>query len=195
MELRTKRLLDDNIRSRLTVLPPNWIVLFLVNSNKYNLFNYELLEFLVNGLKLPGIYVTVNKPYSSLKQALDRMQINSDYLLFIDAISRAVGEGKEKVKNCIFIENPTQLIDIGIALTEAIAKLKKENKKPFVFLDSLSTLLLYNSPETVGKFSHFTVTRMRLWGVLGIVMSLEDDVKADVVKTIKQFCDEVIIVA
>ena len=178
------------VRKKLGELPGNWIVLFVVAPDRYVVFNTEVLRFLTQELSLAGVYVTVNRPYSTLLPSLQRDGIKTNRLLFIDAISKSVGEGKGRVPNCIFVAGPDNLVDIGIGVTEAIARYKTEDR-PFLFLDSLSTLLLHNASSAVGKFSHFTITKMRAWNVRGVVMSVEQDVHADVIKTITQYCDEV----
>lgn len=186
--------LDDTVKKLIHGLPKKWILMLLVNSNKYLAFNVGLIRYLVNDLNLRGVYVTVNKPYNALVEALERQGVRTKNMVFIDAISRSIGEGKESTQGCLFLDGPADLTSIGIAVVEGVALLKDEKNPPFVFLDSLSTLLLYNSQQVIGKFSHFMTARIRLWGVKGVVMSLEDDVRADVMVTIKQFCDQVIIV-
>lgn len=188
--MRRKLIGIAQVRKKLEELPGNWIVLFTVAPERYLAFNLEVLRFLTKELALPGVYVTVNKPYSALVTSLQRDGIQTQHLLFIDAISKSVGEGKQRVPNCIFVAGPDNLVDIGIAVTEAIARYKAEDR-PFLFLDSLSTLLLHNASTSVGKFSHFTIAKMRAWNVRGVVMSLEQDVHMDVIKTITQYCDEV----
>jgi hypothetical protein len=182
------------VRKKLGELPGNWIVLLLVAPDRYAAFNTEVLRFLTDELGLRGIYVTVNRPYSTLVPALQRDGIKTDRFLFIDAISKSIGEGKQRIPNCLFVAGPDNLVDIGIGVTEAIARYPPE-ERPFLFLDSLSTLLLHNASTAVGKFSHFTITKMRAWDVRGVVMSLEHDVHGDVINTIRQYCDEIFMVA
>lgn len=179
------------IQLKLATMPENWVVLFLVDPEKYTRFNLELLRLLAHDLQLPGIYITINKPYTHLITTLQREGIPLDRLIFIDAISRSIGQAKDRGRHCLYVAGPDNLIDIGIGLTEAVGRFRGQ-ATPFVFLDSLSTLLLHNTTAAVGKFSHFTISKIRAWNVRGVVMSLEQDITSDVMRTITQYCDEIL---
>ena len=64
--------------------------------------------------------------------------------------------------------------------------------KKFLFVDALSTLVIYNSPNSLAKFSHFLMTRVKLLGLAGIFMVVEKEMGEVLLAQIKQFCDRVI---
>ncbi len=66
---------------------------------------------------------------------------------------------------------------------------KRENK--FLFLDSLSTLLMYNKPEIVAQFAHFLVTRLRRVGLIGIIISIEKQIDEKLLYLLVEICDKI----
>jgi archaellum biogenesis ATPase FlaH len=66
----------------------------------------------------------------------------------------------------------------------------KENK--FIFIDSLSTLLIYNSFDVVAKFVHFIVSRLRLFGLVGILISIEKQIDEKMTNILIEMCDEIV---
>jgi len=65
-------------------------------------------------------------------------------------------------------------------------------KEKFLFFDSLPTLLLYNSVETVARCVHFLDIKMRVWKVKGIIISLERQANKEPIDELSQFCDVLI---
>src|SRR3989344_2438035 len=116
--------------------------LHIIDSSKY-------FKGIINVLKKETkenknvIYITTNKPYKYLIATLKNNKINTNNLLFIDCISKHIGEDtKNKGKKCIFIEGPESLTTMSIAINEIIKGL---SGKKVLLLDSLSVLLIYNN--------------------------------------------------
>ena len=55
--------------------------------------------------------------------------------------------------NCRFVNNPANLTDIGIAVTEELKVL--EGKKVCLLFDSVSSMLIYLSSQNITRFIHF----------------------------------------
>ena len=64
--------------------------------------------------------------------------------------------------------------------------------KKFLFLDSLSTLLIYNAPGSLAKFTHFLMTRVKLLGLNGVFMVVEKEIDEKLLSEIVHFSDRVI---
>ncbi len=77
---------------------------------------------------------------------------------------------------------------LSIAITKAIENFPGEK---MLFLDSLSTMLLYNNEEVIGKFSNFILNKMRLQNISTIMLTLYADADKKIIKTISNFVDEV----
>ena len=147
-----------------------YVALATINS-KYNNANIELIKYMTEEVKSPGVYVTLNKPFKTIESDLKNSKVDTRVIIFIDAVTKTVGGEIKKTDQCLFIGSPENLSDLSIAMDQAITSLKGKDK--FLFFDSLNTLLLYNSEEIVARFVHFLAGKMRIWKVKGIIISLE----------------------
>lgn len=167
------------------------IVLLITKPENYSKLILNLLNFLLVKMKLFGIYVTINKPFDSLSAWLEKNNIDVNKLFFIDAVTRTVAERSVLTEKCLFISSPTNLTDLSISLVQILKNPKPEKK--FILLDSLSTLLIYNSPETVLQFVHFISSRIRMSRILGMFLCLEEEKSKKVISSLSQFCDKVVV--
>ena len=166
------------------------LVLVLVDYKAYQTASVRLLSQLVNSKKECGIYITVNRPYANLVSNFNDNGVDASKLFFIDCVTQPAGGNPERKENCLFIGSPSRLSDLGLALDEVITSFKQPSK--FLVLDSVSTLLVYHSPETTLRFAHFLAGRLRVHGFDGIFLTVQDDTDEKLVKIMSQFCDSVI---
>ena len=162
----------------------NGIILYLINPEEY-------LKGIIKMMKKTGgnfIYVTATKPCKSIITSLEKNGIDKDRVMFIDCISKSVDEKAVACPNCILLDSPQNLPEIGIAVNVGI---KSTEGKATLLLDSISTLLLYNDANTVGRFSNFLINRMKLLNVNSAMLALETDTDKEVIQQIKSVCDEV----
>ena len=164
------------------------VLLYLINAEDYAKTNLKIMKELVNQNKLSGIYITVNRPYQQIISLLKKNNIDTSAIFFIDAVTKETGGSEVQVNNCIFLDSPTNLTDITIALHKAVELMG--NKKKFIFFDTLSTLLIYNNGQTVVKFAHFLTGRMREWNTKGIIISIQKEMDEKLTSQLIQFCDE-----
>ncbi|MBU2477020.1 hypothetical protein KKG83_06125 [Candidatus Micrarchaeota archaeon] len=167
------------------------IVLILSDEKKYLDTNLKVLKSLANELKEKGIYVTVNRPFESLQSLLMENKINTKNIFFIDAITLTISGQAKEVPNCMFINSPNSLTELGIALGEAFNAMKQKEDR-FIFFDSLSTLLIYNQSKSVSKFAHFLTGKMREWKIKGVLISLQKNTDERLIAQVSQFCDRII---
>ena len=168
----------------------SYVVLFLVNINSYQRTTMEAIKYLSKEEGLPGVYVSVNKPYQSIKSSLLGEKIDIKTMIFIDAITSVSGGEQLKDEHCLYLAGPENLTDFSISITEAISALNFKNK--FLFFDSLNTLLVYNDVDSVARFFHFLASRVRQWQVKGLFVALDKKTDKAIISQIAQFCDKVI---
>ncbi len=166
-----------------------FIALATVSAEEYQKTNIQLVKHLTKEKNIPGVYVTLNKPFDIMKNILEKGGVDTRMIIFIDAVTKTASGNVSKTKNCLFIGNPENLSDISVAMDQAVRALP--GKEKFLFFDSLSTLLLYNSVGTVARFIHFLAGKMRVWKVKGIIISLERDADKELIEELSQFCDVV----
>ena len=164
-----------------------YVVLAKVAASDYQHSNFEMIKYLTIDDSVPGVYVTLNKPFSTMKPFFAKEGINTDMIIFIDAVTKTSGGSVEKTENCLFIGSPENLSDISLAMDQAVRAVPGDKK--FLFFDSLDTLLIYNKPATVAKFIHFLSGKMRVWNVKGIIVSLKKDSNKELQEELSQFCD------
>lgn len=163
------------------------IVLVLAKAENYTKAVLKLIEHAVNIKKEPGVYVTLNKPYASMKKLLEN-KVDLRMLIFIDVFTQLAGGKLEKSEGVLFLNNAEDLTGLSIALDQAVKSIPTKQK--FVFFDSLSTLLIYNKSGSVTKFIHFLTCKMRLWEINGIFISLDEE-DDQVISKLKMFCDRI----
>jgi len=161
----------------------DYIILVTVDAKNYQKTAIDIVKFLVNEQNIPGVYVTLNKPYDIMQRTLASNNIDTRLIIFIDATSRTkVG----KVENCLYIGSPEKLSDMSVAMDQAIKSLQGDK---FLIFDSLNTLLIFNKPPTVARFIHFLTGKMREWKIKGVIITLERETEQNLMDELTQFSD------
>lgn len=112
-------------------------------------------------------------------------------LMFIDCYSWTLGAAPEGRKD-IIVPGPSALNDLSIGIAQAMQKLFKPEKKMRVVMQSLSTLLLYNNPEVVYRFTQITGARLKGSNATTLFLIEEGMYDEKIVMTIKHLVDAVI---
>jgi len=169
-----------------------WITLLNAPIEHYIDINNEAIGVLLEDLDYQGIYITVNKPYTELLKIFAERGVNTSKLRFIDAISQTYGITAKETKQCKYVFGPLNIEGIVNAVEQFLTKPKK-HRKTFVFIDSITTILLYNHlPRTV-RFSQFLTKKLRSLDISGIMVSVTSGLTSErLIKELKQLCDEVI---
>ena len=148
-----------------------------------------LLNILVNERGMGGVYISLTRPYEYIVKALDKAETKSSDIYFIDCISQMAGKVPDKTdKNIVFVENPSSLEEVTMYLDRMLSRVTAE--KHFLFLDSLSSLLIYNTPKSVKEFTHFIINKMRLEGITGVILSIEKKEANELLETLTPMCDK-----
>lgn len=166
------------------------IVLILTSAEKYLSTTTTILKSMLNEKGYKCLYVTINRPYKVLVNILKKNGILTENIFFIDLISRLTRTAVDGVSDCLFIESPDSLTELSIAISESVKNMPGDKK--LMFLDSLSTLLVYNQSGTVTKFAHFLFSKMKTEGVETIILSLEKEMEEKMTDQIAMFVDKVI---
>jgi len=103
------------------------------------------------------------------------------------------GDETKQASN-IHSNGPSNLTELSITLSKLLSsdKLKGKEEQTILFLDSVSTFLIYNDPNTVAKFLHSIKGRVRTHNVRGVFFSLHDDITKGPNASTIQFHDKVI---
>lgn len=178
----------NEIKKELKKLPENYLALFIIDSANYLDTNIAVVKEIVNKNN-SGVYITLNRPYNSLTKVFEDKGIPTNRIFFIDGITKSVGK-TEKAKNCLYVESPQNLTHLSIIISKATEALPTKEK--FLFLDALTTLMIYNKAGTVNKFLHYLTGRMRILKLKGVLLSIQKDLDPKIEQQITQFVDKTI---
>jgi KaiC/GvpD/RAD55 family RecA-like ATPase len=134
-----------------------------------------------------GVFVTFNKTSNDLEKVFLEQELDLKRVHFVDAVTLMIDGNKSKNGETEYIESPSELVEVSMAAEKALKKLSA--KKKFIVIDSITTLLVYNSDISVEKFSHALAQKILDWNVKGIFL-MTDSTSKKIVDTIAQFCDK-----
>lgn len=132
-------------------------------------------------------YVALNKPYLTLKHYLESRNIPPKKFFFIDAITSTNGRQIED-KNCQYVTHPSALTEMNLKISDAL-----RNKNPeLTIVDSLSSLLVYNSESYVLRFVHGLINKIKESNSKGIYLILKSDITESILDDLALFSDSII---
>lgn len=179
--------IPPKLKRELRGLSVGQVVLVITKSEDIMKTNIQILKLLMD--RSFGLYITANQPHSSLKQTFAKNGLDINHMFFIDCVTKRVEENPEEDERCVYVKSPGNLTDISISISEALEAIRGRR---FLFMDNLSTLRIYNSPESLIRFLHFLISKIKLLKVIGIFMSAEEDRNKKFLMQISQFCDRTI---
>ena len=145
----------------------------------------------ISGLGYHTVIITTNFPHSVLTKMYTQNGISLDHVSFIDAVTRnSIGNAQNIPGVVRFINNPANLTDMGIAVTEVLKE--QSGKKVCIMYDSVSTMLIYLSSENISKFVHFVTNKLRLMDVSGVFLAVEKGLDPLLMSQLTTFVDNVI---
>lgn len=133
-----------------------------------------------------GVFVSVNKPYSTVKEELER-SATLDKIVFVDCASRLAGLSPAGEK-LVLINNPADLVEISVAISNALERLGTEG---FLVFDSPFSLLIYNPEESLTKFVHTLSLRLKSAKFTGIFLGVEQEAVRKMMKFLSMVVDRV----
>jgi len=118
------------------------------------------------------VVITTNQPSGILKNLYAAEGIDRGKVQFIDTITKyAIGRIPDGEADTMFVNSPSNLTDLGIAITKALNTASGES--PCLLFDSISTMLIYIPSINISKFIHFVTSKLRLIDAPGIFLAVE----------------------
>src|SRR3989344_8780209 len=165
----------------------NEIVLFLVPSQTILKTTLSLVkQSIKTGYHV--VYITANRPYVTINNIFKKEGIDTKNIFFIDVVTQLTGSSMERAGNCVF-SSAQSLTHISILVTKIIEELPKDSKK-VLFIDCLSSLMIYNKPEIMGKFTISLMAKLRRLKVKCMAYFLEVESDMKLIEHIGSFCDK-----
>ncbi len=130
-------------------------------------------------------YVSLNKPYSSVLDSIKKNGADPKKFFFIDCTEN---QADEKAGQVVNVSSPKALTEMSIT----IGKVLEIGKIEALIFDSLSTLLVYEDPSTIVKFTHSLISILRSKNVSGFLMCAKSGQSEAIIKDISMFADRVV---
>ncbi|MCH7902615.1 hypothetical protein IIC68_02570 [archaeon] len=132
-------------------------------------------------------FVSVARPVTSVIKDLKKENIDPKNYFFIDCVAKE-RKIKKPLENCVYVESPTSLTKIHIALV----KLMREHKISLVFFDSISSLLVYNDDAKAISFLNDLMNDIRDANIKSVFIVMKSDLKNRLVKELEIFADKTV---
>jgi len=145
----------------------------------------------ISALGYHTVVITTNFPYSVLSKMYAQCSIPPGSVSFIDAVTRNSVGTAENIPGVVrYINNPANLTDMGIAVTEVLKE--HSGQKVCIMYDSVSTMLIYLSSANISKFIHFVTNKLRLMDVSGVFLAVEKGLDPMLMTQLTTFVDNVV---
>lgn len=135
------------------------------------------------------LIVTVNKPFKVLIKMYEKEGISPDSYYVIDAVTQYSGGVCTPGSRVKYVTNPSNLTDLGIAITEFLKKMPAGKK--CIMFDSVTLLLIHIPSVTASKFLHFVVTKLKLTDVSGVFLCAEKGLDPVILSQMSSFVDHI----
>lgn len=163
----------------------NNIILIVTSKDRYGLSMSEIQSQIGSSFSKIG-YITINKPFNSVMQDIEKNGLDKSRFIFADAITATV-QTPPVVDNCMFITSPNALTDLGLAFTS----LYSDHGCEVIIFDTISTLIVYQDIGSVTKFVHNLVTKSRVIGKKLVLIALKEDSES-LIKDLNMFVDKIL---
>lgn len=171
-------------------LARNQIFLILTSPGNIRERNIEIIREL-SALGYHSVVITTNFPYSILRKLYEQGGVDLTKVSFIDAVTRNSLGSAEDIPGIVrYINNPANLTDMGIAVTEVLKE--HHSGKVCILYDSISTLLIYLSSSNISKFIHFVTNKLRLMDISGVFLAVEKGLDPMLMTQLTTFVDTVV---
>ncbi|MBN1432029.1 MAG: hypothetical protein JW931_04585 [Methanomicrobiaceae archaeon] len=168
------------------------IFLYLSDPGKVRASNTEIISEVENaGYKT--IVITTNFPASVLEKLYTQKGINTENIVYIDAISAySLGKPPEEDKRHFNVNNPGDLTSLSIAITKAVQQM--DGNKIFILFDSISSMLIYIPTMKTVKFIHFLSNKIRQINYSGALLAIEGGIDPMMLAQVSSFVDDIVTV-
>ncbi len=169
----------------------NFVAILQVPEESYLQVNLETIRVLVKKFNYSGLYITIQRPHTNLMKLFKKQGISAERISFIDAASSAAEETGRESRNCIYVPKELGINNLTRATYKMLPNIKEEKK--FLFLDSITTLMLYQPLSETLRFAEFLTRTLRKTDLSAIIMNVGSEFsKEKFIKDIVFQCDKII---
>ncbi|MCL7412217.1 MAG: recombinase RecA [ANME-2 cluster archaeon] len=150
------------------------------------------------GLKMgdAAVIVTTREPGENVVDWFNynNLEIPLDHLGIVDCVTKTLGVPTSDTATIRRASSPVDLTGIGVKISQFLEEfwMKKNIRKTWLCINSLSTILMYSNIQTVFRFLHVFTGRVKASGAIGIYVVEDGMHDTQAVATLKQLFDGVI---
>ncbi len=149
-----------------------------------------LMDHLISG-GMGGVYVSISAPSELVVQELTEKGISLDDVMFIDCVQKTYDSKQASAANTVYVENPSFLEEIVMQVSRTRSKVSSAQK--FLVIDSLSSLLVHNTSESVGEFAQRMINNTRMAGDAGVFLVVDKKETQCIIQSVLPSCDGLVI--
>lgn len=164
------------------------VVMLITRPHLRTMLGYYIVSKILEIPGTEGLYVALNIPHSTVERKLKKMGADTSKIFFIDCITSSI-KSVETTERAIYLDSPNLILLEG-TLKHALQILSGERN--FVYIESVSTLLAYNSYQSFIKFLRMVTNEIRLYGLVGIIFMLDKELQDVEFSQAMTFVDDVI---
>ena len=166
----------------------DWIgktAILVIQPESYVQISSEIPVEMVKEWDMEGIFVSANKPYSSIEESFRKFGI-LDKIIFVDCASKLAGDNPSG-ERLVLINNPADLTELAIHLLKSVERL---GDKKFLVFDSLTTLLIYSKMGSVTQFAHSLGLMMKAKRVTCFFLAVNQEATKEMLSFLSTIADE-----
>jgi len=164
------------------------IVMVLTKAELRALLGYTIVAHLLKDENTQGLYVALNIPHSSVERKIKKMGADPSKLFFVDCITASI-KTPEQRENVIYLNEPSAMLLEG-AIKHGLKVL--EGERNFVYIESISTFLAYNTYQSFIRFLRMITNEIRLYGLVGIIFMLDKELEEVEFSQVTTFADDIV---
>ncbi len=184
--------LDGGIAQQLAeeATPSSAIQVRVGTSNSF-LVIASILQPLIQGFQMRGVYICASRSASEIIQTLDEIGIDSSGIQFIDTVSSGfIGGTESPYPNIRYVDSPIMLESI---MLQTLYHLQSNTDTGnFVMLDSVNALSIYNDERMLAEYLHTFINTFRAREVLTAIVNVPDQTPPGVLANLDLYCTDLI---
>ncbi len=170
------------------IIEESRIVLVLTKPELRSQVGYAIVSHLLQDENTFGLYIALNVPHTTVERKIKKLGGDPSKLFFIDCITASIKPVEER-DNVIYLDSP-QLVLLEGAIRHGLRMLQGERN--FVYIESVSTFLAYNSYQSFIKFLRTITNEIRLYGLVGIIFMLDKELEDVEFSQATTFVDDIV---
>jgi hypothetical protein len=120
-------------------------VLLVVPSKKYDAVTKQTVKKLAT--KGSVAYVTLNKTFEALTTSFKKAKVNTENIVFIDAISKTLMSKPPQTDHAYYLNSPGALTEMSLVISKFV-----KHEFDYIIFDSITNLTTYNKGPVIHKF-------------------------------------------